>query len=135
MTWLVEILRALRALGGEARLTPDLYGWIRANCTRQFPSEWQSLIRATLQAHCRTSPQFKPGNADLFRNTARGWWAIRSVEPAKGAKLRMDDLRALAISQMTKADFHDLNDSNVHAAIDGRALVLKEWLIRGEPAK
>jgi hypothetical protein len=133
MTWLTEILRGLRSLGGEACLTPDLYGWVQTNVKRQFPPNWKELIRATLQAHCATSAQFKPGNADLFQNTARGWWAIRPLIETKSVRMSKDDLRVLAIQQMTEAELRDLRgaDIDVLAAIDRKALTIKERLLRG----
>ncbi|HEY7120762.1 MAG TPA: hypothetical protein VH475_29525, partial [Tepidisphaeraceae bacterium] len=67
MTWLTDIIRALRANGGEAPL-PQLYRWIQRNRQSELPPNFTAAIRATLQRYCSSARQYDEHNPDLFAN-------------------------------------------------------------------
>ena len=79
MHWFTDILLGLRSLGGEADL-PDLYHWLELNRLGEFPLNWKSVVRASLQAYCSESKQYRAGNPDVFQRTGRGRWAIRRID-------------------------------------------------------
>jgi hypothetical protein len=137
MEWIVDITLGLRSLGGEARL-PHLYVWIKRN-RAQLPPNWDSVIRATLQAHCSTSKQFQPGNTDIFRNTGRGWWAIRKITDANTVRLPLVDLRFLTFQRMIVAGGVELAEARslsspqaFTAFLDRRVEGFKRWLLGGD---
>ena len=100
MTWLTDIIRGLRALNGEARLS-DLYSWIQRNRTIQLPPKFDSAIRAMLQKYCATCKQYDPRNPSLFANPSRGWWALRQVDPDT-VKVNEIDLFVVGMQSLTE---------------------------------
>ena len=102
MTWLTDIIRGLRSLGGEASL-PELYGWIERNRQMQLPPNFKSAIRAMLQSYCGSSSQYKPQNPSLFANPSRGWWALRSISNPNSVKLNEMDLIVLAMQSISES--------------------------------
>ncbi len=44
---------------------------------RTLPEKWCDEIRQCLQAHCIDSPQYRPGNPNLFFWAERGYWGLR----------------------------------------------------------
>jgi hypothetical protein len=64
--------------------TQDIYHAVKAWCEkmkRPLPPNWQSVIRQTLQAHCRSRPQYK-GRADIFEYHGRGYWSCKATSPS-----------------------------------------------------
>ena len=73
--WLPDLIQAFQAVGGTATFQ-QVYRWIQTN-RRDLPSEWQSLVRATVYQHSSDSPVFKAGELNVFHRKARGLWALR----------------------------------------------------------
>lgn len=78
--WTDEVVSALAALGGEARL-PEIYALIHETTTRKLPVSWQDIIRYTLYIHSSESPAYR-GGEDLFRRVGRGLWGLKYTQEA-----------------------------------------------------
>jgi len=91
--WRDEIVQALRALGGEARLS-EIYDYIERTTQRELPGTWQATVRYYLQLHSSDTETFK-GGRDLFRHLGRGYWGLRMEHAARFA----EELRRLARHQ------------------------------------
>lgn len=77
--WVDDIATALRGLPGVQHID-HLYReveHIRKAAGRSWPKNAHSAIREKLQAFCADAPQYK-GGADLFRNVAWGYWALKN---------------------------------------------------------
>jgi len=114
VTWPYRVLKALRAYGGEARL-PDLYKWFKKNEGADLTPHFDSSIRATLQAFCAESKRYVPNNLDLFRNTARGWWAIRRIDNPRSIQLSPNVLNTLVFLKLSK----ELGADEIKAIFEG----------------
>lgn len=76
--WKDEVVSALAALGGEARL-PEIYDLVHETTSRKLPVSWQDIIRYTLYIHSSESPAYR-GGEDLFRRVGRGYWGLKGVQ-------------------------------------------------------
>ena len=75
--WVDDVLAALRSLGGRAVLH-SIYKEVehrRRVGGRRVTRELEATIRRTLEDHSSDSQNFR--GTDLFRNIARGEWALR----------------------------------------------------------
>ncbi len=76
--WKDDLVKALRALGGEGSL-----GEIYMEVTRirdPLQGQWQATVRGTLERHSSDSDKFKGGTEDLFysaRGIGSGVWGLR----------------------------------------------------------
>lgn len=73
-TWVEDIVRALRNLGGQATLN-QIYDEVKRIRTEPLPANYQASIRERIEAHSSDSANFK--GKDLFRKVDKGVWALR----------------------------------------------------------
>lgn len=79
MTWLEEVVNALKALGGIATY-PEIYGYIKTHTDRQLPPSWKAIVRATIERNSSGSEAFE-GKNDLFYSVegiGKGVWGLRN---------------------------------------------------------
>ena len=125
MTWLTDIIRGLRELGGTVSLS-RLYRWIELNRAAELPANYKSLIRASLQKYCPTSAQYDPTNPPLFQNPERGVWSLRRISDIGSVKINQMDLYALAIDTLSEEELKSLRsegDVLTALAAKGRELL------------
>ncbi len=88
MRWIDEIINAMRALGGAARLE-DLYEYVEQNTRRDLAPSWQPIIRRTLGDHSSSSDHHV--YEDLFENVDHGFWVLRDTPGARAlVQIRKD---------------------------------------------
>jgi predicted restriction endonuclease len=78
MTWLEEIIDALKHLGGVAKYD-DIYSYIEKNTKRTLSQNWQATIRDAIENNSSDSKKFK--GRDLFfsvEGIGQGVWGLRS---------------------------------------------------------
>jgi hypothetical protein len=75
MQWLPDVIRALKALGGEARMK-DICARIRMQ-RENLPEEWEAAVRATIYHFSSGAKAYIPGCPDIFKKTGYGVWALR----------------------------------------------------------
>ncbi len=102
MTWLREIIIAMRPLGGKGRLN-QIYHQIEANRSH-LPDNWKAAVRTTIQEHSSDARRYVEGNPDVFCHISRGVWGLR--DPWEIALLRLpEELRSRARSEITEEEF------------------------------
>jgi hypothetical protein len=75
-SWLEDIVRALKMLGGEAHLS-SIYESVRNIRPRPHPQSLEAIVRGTIEDHSEDSAKFK-GSA-VFRSVhglGAGYWAL-----------------------------------------------------------
>lgn len=101
--WLLDIIFALRDLGGVGWLQ-DIYHRISLN-RPNLPPNWESVIRATIQAHSSDAKQFDTRNPDVFYHAeGRGRWGLRQPEKSIAGRSR-EALMVQALAEITREEF------------------------------
>ena len=99
--WLPDIIAAIRSTGGQATLL-QIYRWIERNRSN-LPTEYQSVVRATIYAHSTDARAYVQGNPDVFYNVERGVWGLR--HPKETIPGRSESaLLAFVLSQMSREE-------------------------------
>ena len=76
MSWVQEIVQAMRVLGGAARYA-DLYEFIQQTTDRELTPNWRATVRLTIEDHSSDSANFR--SADIFEHVSHGHWKLRGA--------------------------------------------------------
>ncbi len=101
-TWLADVVLAFREMEDGRAWLQDVYEWIRRN-RKTRPKNFTAVIRATIYAHSTDAAAYVPDNPDVFRNVARGIWALRFPDE-KDVPGRSTYLPGFVLAHMTREE-------------------------------
>ena len=116
MTWLEQVINALKALGGIASYS-DIYDYIQKHSTRKLPPSWKAIIRATIERNSSDSEAFE-GKMDLFYSVegiGKGVWGLREkLTPTPSAEDLGDIRDNTELPERVKTEIYRvLRDTNL----------------------
>lgn len=82
-TWLEDIITALNQSPNKTSNYKELYTKVQNIRTETLPTNWQAIVRDTIENHSSDSQKFN-GKKDLFYSVnglGEGTWALRNKEP------------------------------------------------------
>jgi hypothetical protein len=121
ISWVDEIVLAMKALGGAAR-SSDLYDFIEQTTERQLTIEWKASIRRTIEDHSSNSKNFR--SDDIFEHVSHGHWKLRGIEVTEA---ELEEREGLTPKEVLERVFVREHRRGAPVDSDGGCIPIAAW--------